>query len=115
MFRALLGSGLRNGPLAPGTFRSAYEANRRAAIEGIIDADPVATCVREIMAERSSCAGSAAELLRAGAGRGSDGVSRDGGGWPAGTGHRHYVQSRRPSGKQDHPDACYYRKYRQHE
>jgi hypothetical protein len=82
MFRVLLGSGLRNGPLAPGTFRSAYEANRRAAIEGIIDADPVAACVRDIMAERSSWAGSAAELLRAGAGRGSDGISRDGGGWP---------------------------------
>jgi hypothetical protein len=28
----------------------AYAANRRAAIEGIIDADPVAACAREIMA-----------------------------------------------------------------
>jgi hypothetical protein len=66
----------------PGTFHRAYEANRRAAIEGIIDADPVAACVREIMAERSSWAGSAADLLRAGAGRGSDGISPDGRGWP---------------------------------
>jgi hypothetical protein len=98
-----------------GTFGRGYETNRQAAMKCIIDADPVAACVREIMAERSSWTGSAADLLRAGAGRGSDGVSRDGGGWPAGTGHRHYVQSRRPSGKQDHPDACYYRKYRQHE
>ena len=53
----------------PGTFGRAYEANRRAAIEGIIDADPVAACVREIMAERSSWTGTAADLLRAGAGR----------------------------------------------
>jgi hypothetical protein len=42
-----------------GTFARAYEANRRAAIECIIDADPVAACVREIMAERSSWTGSA--------------------------------------------------------
>ena len=35
------------------TFGRAYEANRKAAIEAIIDADPVAACVREIMAERS--------------------------------------------------------------
>jgi hypothetical protein len=30
----------------PGTFDRAYEANRRAAIAGIIDADPVAACGR---------------------------------------------------------------------
>jgi len=30
-----------------GTFARAYAANRRAAIEGMIDADPVAACVRE--------------------------------------------------------------------
>src|SRR5207237_601424 len=51
------------------TFARAYAANRRAGIEGIIDADPVAACVREIMAERSSWTGSAADLLRAGADR----------------------------------------------
>src|SRR5262245_54877013 len=63
-------------PLWPaGSFARAYAANRRAAIEGIIDADPVAACVREIMAERSSWTGSAADLLRAGADRGSDGGS----------------------------------------
>jgi len=47
-----------------GTFSRAYEENRKAAIGGIIDADPVAVCVREIMAERSSWQGSAADLLR---------------------------------------------------
>jgi len=39
--------------------------------EGIIDADPVAACVRAIMAERSSWTGSAADLLRAGAAQSS--------------------------------------------
>jgi hypothetical protein len=47
-----------------GTFAHAYAANRRAAIESIIEADPVATCVRRIMGERTSWTGSAADLLR---------------------------------------------------
>src|SRR5437660_9849065 len=33
-----------------GTFSGAYAANRRAAIEGIVEADPVAACVRGLMA-----------------------------------------------------------------
>src|SRR5262249_2631330 len=65
-----------------GTFKRAYETNRRAAIEGIIDADPVAAGVREIMAERSMWTGTAADLLRAGAARDSNGISRTLGGWP---------------------------------
>jgi hypothetical protein len=32
-----------------GTFTRAYAANRKAAIEGIIDADPIAACVQELM------------------------------------------------------------------
>ena len=47
-----------------GTFANAYAANRRAAIESIIEADPLATCVRTIMGERSSWTGSASDLLR---------------------------------------------------
>jgi hypothetical protein len=47
-----------------GTFARAYAANRRAAIEGIIEADPVATCVRAIMADRTTWTGSASDLLR---------------------------------------------------
>jgi hypothetical protein len=46
-----------------GTFAQAYGANRRAAIEDAIDADPVAACVRDLMAGRSSWTGSAADLL----------------------------------------------------
>jgi hypothetical protein len=65
-----------------GTFGRAYQANRRTAIESIIDADPVAACVREIMAERGSWTGSAADLLRLGLGRSSDGISRNRTGWP---------------------------------
>ena len=49
-----------------GTFARAYTANRRAAIESIVEADPVAACVREFMADRSMWTGSATELLRAG-------------------------------------------------
>src|SRR6266576_320070 len=48
-----------------GTFARAYAANRRAAIESIIEADPIATCVRDILAVRGSWAGSAGDLLRA--------------------------------------------------
>jgi hypothetical protein len=49
-----------------GTFARAYTANRRAAIESVIEADPVAACMREFMADRSMWTGSATELLRAG-------------------------------------------------
>ena len=48
-----------------GTVARAYAANRRAAIEDMIEADPVAACVRGLMAERSAWTGSAADLLRA--------------------------------------------------
>jgi hypothetical protein len=65
-----------------GAFARAYTANRRAAIEDAIDADPVAACVREIMAERSSWTGRAADLLRVGTNRSSDGTSRDRTAWP---------------------------------
>ena len=47
-----------------GTFTRAYAANREAAIESIIDADPIAAFVRELMSRRSLWTGSAADLLR---------------------------------------------------
>ncbi len=40
--------------LWPAGFACAYDANRKAAIEDAIEADPVAAYVRELMAERSS-------------------------------------------------------------
>jgi hypothetical protein len=48
----------------PGTFAGAYAVNRRAAVENIIDGDPVAICVRTIMGEQSSWTGTASDLLR---------------------------------------------------
>src|SRR5262249_26307201 len=65
-----------------GTFARAYRANRRAAIEDLIDADPVAARVREIMANRRMWTGSASDLLRARADASADGLSTGGTGWP---------------------------------
>jgi hypothetical protein len=47
-----------------GIFAHSYAANRRAAIESIIDADPLATCVRTVIYERGSWIGTASDLLR---------------------------------------------------
>jgi hypothetical protein len=63
-----------------GTFARAYAANRRAAIESIIEADPVAACVRAIMLDRTMWTGSAADLLRLCAESARDDISR-GIGW----------------------------------
>jgi hypothetical protein len=46
-----------------GTFWSAYCGNRDDAVEGVIEADPVATAVRAFMADRSVWAGTASDLL----------------------------------------------------
>jgi hypothetical protein len=59
-----------------GTFARAYAANRRAAIETIIEADPIATCVRAIMVDRTTWSGSASDLLRLCAESGRDDISR---------------------------------------
>ena len=45
---------------------ASLERNRRAAIENIIDNDPVAAVVREIMADRAQWRGSASDLLQIG-------------------------------------------------
>jgi hypothetical protein len=46
-----------------GTLETAYSNSRRAAIKNIVDADPVAALMREIMADRAQCTGSASDLL----------------------------------------------------
>jgi hypothetical protein len=66
----------------PGTFGRAYEANRRTAIEDLIDVDPVAALVREIMANRTTWTGSASDLLRMGADLADHSILRGGPGWP---------------------------------
>jgi hypothetical protein len=48
-----------------GTFWSAYCGNRDDAVEGVIDADPIATAVRAIMATRTVWTGTASDLLGA--------------------------------------------------
>ena len=48
-----------------GAFEAAYSNNRRDAIENVVEADPVAARVREIMADRAQWAGSASDLLLA--------------------------------------------------
>jgi hypothetical protein len=65
-----------------GTFSRAYAANRTAAIESAIEADPVAACVRQLMSERNSWTGSAADLLRVSVQRRGEHISRSGNGWP---------------------------------
>jgi hypothetical protein len=49
----------------PSTFRKAYDANRRRAVEDVLELDPVATCVRRIMAKQPRWVGTASDLLDA--------------------------------------------------
>jgi hypothetical protein len=48
-----------------GTFWSAYCGNREEAVEGAIDADPIAAAVRAVMAARTEWTGTASDLLGA--------------------------------------------------
>jgi hypothetical protein len=48
-----------------GTFWSAYRGNRDEAVEGVIDADPIAAAVRAVMATRTEWTGTASDLLGA--------------------------------------------------
>jgi hypothetical protein len=48
-----------------GTFWSAYCGNRDEAVEGVIDADPIAAAVRTAMATRTEWTGTASDLLGA--------------------------------------------------
>ena len=65
-----------------GTLEIAYSNNRRAAIENIVDADPVAARVREIMADQAQWTGSASDLLGVGAHIGGNPMAADRSGWP---------------------------------
>jgi hypothetical protein len=49
----------------PGTFWSAYCGNRAQAVDGVIDADPIAAAVRAMMTTRTEWTGTASELLGA--------------------------------------------------
>ena len=65
-----------------GTFARAYAENRRAAIENVIDGDPVASRVRDLMARHKFWTGTAAELLRLGLEGSGNGNWAGGTGWP---------------------------------
>jgi hypothetical protein len=65
---ALWGTACETAFWPSGTFARAYQANRMGAIEDLIDPDPVAARVREIMANRVVWTGTASELLRMGSG-----------------------------------------------
>jgi hypothetical protein len=65
-----------------GTFERAYWQNRRATIENVVGADPVAARVREIMAERTHWTGTASDLLRAGANGARGTADWIASGWP---------------------------------
>ena len=52
-----------------GTLEAAYSNNRHDAIENIVDADPVAAHVRELMTDRTQWTGSASDLLQPGTSR----------------------------------------------
>jgi hypothetical protein len=65
-----------------GTFLRAYEANRRTAIETVIEADPVAARVRDIMAAQTMWSGNASDLLRIGTDPAENGGSPRDSGWP---------------------------------
>ena len=63
---ALWGTACENAFRPAGSLETAYSHMRREAIENIVDADPVAVLVREIMADRAQWTGSASDLLQVG-------------------------------------------------
>jgi hypothetical protein len=65
-----------------GDFLQAYKANRRSAIEDVVEADAVAARIRDIMAARVTWSGNATDLLRVAAPNPSDKASWTGVGWP---------------------------------
>ena len=65
-----------------GTFMHVYDANRRAAVEGLIETDPVAVFVRKLMDQRSSWSGTASDLLCMATYFAGDDVSKKSADWP---------------------------------
>jgi hypothetical protein len=59
-----------------GTFWSAYSSNRDEAVEGVIEADPIAAAVRSLMAKRTEWTGTASILLAALAGEVDERVAK---------------------------------------
>ena len=79
---ALWATACEPGFCPAGGFLHAYKANRRSAVEDVVEADPVAARIRDIMAERTVWSGSASELFRVTAPRSREDASSTGLGWP---------------------------------
>jgi hypothetical protein len=79
---ALWGAACGTALWPAGSFACAYDANRKIAVEGLIEADLLAVCIRRLMAERGIWAGTASDLLRAATNLAGDEVSRKDPGWP---------------------------------
>jgi hypothetical protein len=79
---ALLATACETAFYPVGGFLQAYKANRWSAIEDVVEADPVAARIREIMAERPTWSGNASDLLRVAASPSRDDASRTGVRWP---------------------------------
>src|SRR5215217_1400354 len=60
---ALWASACETALWSAGTFWSAYCGNRDEAVEGVIEADPIAAAVRTVMATRTVWTGTASDLL----------------------------------------------------
>jgi hypothetical protein len=75
---ALWATACESGFSAVGGFLQAYRGNRRAAVEDVVEADPVAACILDVMANRNRWSGTASDLLRTGA----ENAARPGIGWP---------------------------------
>jgi hypothetical protein len=65
---------------SPGSFLMAYNENRRRAVEDALEADPVAACVRTIMAKQAKWSGTASDLLCAAIGENE--LRGNGADWP---------------------------------
>jgi hypothetical protein len=62
---ALWATACETGLWPSGTFWLAYCGNRDEAVDGVIDADPIAAAVRAVMTSRTEWTGTASELLGA--------------------------------------------------
>jgi hypothetical protein len=66
-----------------GTFWAAYEANRADAVDTVLEADPVASAVREMMVDLPEFSGTASRLLEVLTEKVGQDVARRAKGWPA--------------------------------
>jgi hypothetical protein len=79
---ALWASACETAFSSSGSFMMAYNENRRRAVEDALEADPVAACVRTIMAKQAKWSGTASDLLHAAVGQHKHNLPGNGADWP---------------------------------